>query len=53
MIIGRPKITIDKLPPLFIDDIEEGKLNPTELSRKYQIARKTVYKWRQIIEDGK
>ena len=52
VITGRPKITIDKLPPLFIDDIKEGKLNPTELSRKYQIASKTVYKWKQIIEDG-
>ena len=49
---GRPKTTIDKLPPLFINDIKEGKLNPTELSRKYQIARNTVYKWKRIIEDG-
>lgn len=50
--IGRPKVQKEDLPKDLIQDIQEHKLNITEISKKYKCSRKTIYKYKKIVEEA-
>lgn len=49
---GRPKIQKEDLSKDLIQDIQEHKLNITEISKKYGYSRKTIYKYKKIVEEA-
>jgi len=51
--IGRPRVTIDEVPPLFLRHYpayKTGNLNVSELARVCELSRTTVYKYLQMLE---
>ena len=48
--IGRPRTTIKDISNDLIMDIME-KINITTIAKKYNISRKTVYKYKNIIKE--
>ena len=51
--IGRPRVTLDEVPPLFLRHYpayKNGNLNVSELARVCELSRTTVYKYLQMIE---
>ncbi len=51
--IGRPRVTLDEVPPLFLRHYpayKSGNLNVSELARVCELSRTTVYKYLQMIE---
>lgn len=54
--IGRPTLTIDELPTIFLKhypSFKNGNLNITELARACNMSRTTVYKYISLIETQK
>ena len=52
-IIGRPRITINDISNDLVADILTEKINITAIAKKYNISRKTVYKYKNIIKESK
>ena len=51
--IGRPRVTLDEVPPLFLRHYpayKNGNLNVSELARVCELSRTTVYKYLQMLE---
>ena len=51
--IGRPKLTKNKIPPIFYchyPSYVKGKLNISELARVCNMSRTTVYKYIEILK---
>ena len=51
--IGRPHVTLDEIPPLFLRHYpayKAGNLNVSELARVCGLSRTTVYKYLQMLE---
>ena len=51
--IGRPKTTMDDIPPVFLKHyptLKEGKMNVSELARVCGMSRPTVYKYMRMVE---
>ena len=51
--IGRPKTTMDDIPPVFLKHyptLKEGKMNVSELARVCGLSRPTVYKFMRMVE---
>lgn len=51
--IGRPRTTVDDVPPVFLRHYpayRNGKLNVSELSRVCNISRTTVYKYLSLLQ---
>lgn len=51
--IGRPHMTLDEVPPIFLRHYpayKAGTLNVSELARVCELSRTTVYKYLQMIE---
>lgn len=51
--IGRPHVTLDEIPPLFLRHYpayKSGNLNVSELARVCELSRTTVYKYLQMLE---
>jgi response regulator of citrate/malate metabolism len=54
--IGRPRVTLDEIPPLFLRHYpayKSGNLNVSELARVCELSRATVYKYMEILENKK
>lgn len=52
-LIGRPRTTVDDVPPVFLRHYpayRNGKLNVSELSRVCNISRTTVYKYLSLLQ---
>ena len=52
--IGRPRVTPDESPPLFLrhySAYKSGNLNISELARVCELSRTTVYKYIQMLEE--
>lgn len=52
-LIGRPRTTVDDVPPLFLRHYpayRNGKLNVSELSRVCNISRTTAYKYLSLLQ---
>ena len=49
--IGRPRTTINDISNDLIMDIIMEKINITTIAKKYNISRKTVYKYKNIIKE--
>ena len=50
--IGRPKTTMDDIPPVFLKHyptLKEGKMNVSELARVCGLSRPTVYKYLKML----
>ena len=53
-LIGRPRTTVDDVPPVFLRHYpayRNGKLNVSELSRVCNISRTTAYKYLSLLAD--
>ena len=53
--IGRPQVTVDELPLLFLrhyPSYKSGNLNVSELARVCECSRTTVYKYIQMLENN-
>ena len=51
--IGRPRVTLDEVPLIFLRHYpayKSGNLNVSELARVCELSRTTVYKYLQILE---
>lgn len=51
--IGRPRVTVDEVPPIFLRHYpayKAGNLNVSELARVCELSRTTVYKYLQMLE---
>lgn len=51
--IGRPQVTVNDIPPLFLrhyPSYKAGKLNLSELARVCEISRTTAYKYIGLLE---
>ena len=51
--IGRPQITADSIPAIFLRHYpayKKGQLNITELSRVCDLSRTTIYKYISLLE---
>lgn len=51
--IGRPKLTSEDIPPLFLkhySSYNSGKLNITEFARVTQLSRTTIYKYIKLLK---
>nr|QGT50977.1 resolvase [uncultured Firmicutes bacterium] len=51
--IGRPQVTADDIPPVFLrhyPSFKSGKLNISELARVCALSRTTVYKYISLLE---
>lgn len=51
--IGRPQVTADDIPPLFLrhyPSFKSGNLNLSELARVCNLSRTTVYKYISLLE---
>ena len=52
--IGRPRVTLDEVPPLFLRHYpayKNGNLNVSELARVCELSRTTVYKYLQMLRE--
>lgn len=52
-LIGRPRTTVDDIPPVFLRHYpayRNGKLNVSELSRVCNISRTTAYKYLSLLQ---
>ena len=50
--IGRPRVTVDEVPPIFLRHYpayKAEKLNISELARVCELSRTTVYKYLQML----
>lgn len=53
VLIGRPRTTVDDVPPVFLRHYpayRNGKLNVSELSRVCNISRTTAYKYLSLLQ---
>ena len=53
--IGRPRLTVEDIPPNFLRHYpayKKGELNVSELSRVCELSRTTVYKYISVMEGG-
>ena len=51
--IGRPQITVDSIPAIFLRHYpayKTGQLNVSKLARVYDLSRTTVYKHISLLE---
>ena len=51
--IGRPCVTVDEVPPIFLRHYpayKAGNFNIGELARVCELSRTTVYKYLQMLE---
>ena len=54
-LIGRPRTTVDDVPPVFLRHYpayRNGKLNVSELSRVCNISRTTAYKYLSLLAEN-
>jgi DNA invertase Pin-like site-specific DNA recombinase len=53
-VIGRPRLTKDEIPPYFYkyySQYKNGRITKVELARLCRVARSTVYRYLDYIED--
>lgn len=54
--LGRPALTLDKLPNMFFkyyDDYKSGKMKFNEFQRLCEVSKNTMYKYINLMESKK
>jgi len=52
--LGRPKLTIDAIPPIFFHNypsFKNGTLNVSEFARTCEMSRTTIYRYIHMVEE--